>query len=98
MMQTAVLTEIDSLEESMMETFHELAGELHLPDLHWEFVHAHDEVIVEGRPQAATDITSCPRWARFLSMQAIGSADDVRGSRWLGNNGPWTLEIIAEVA
>ena len=82
----------------MIEAFHELAADLNLPELHWDFVHAHDEIIVEGRPLCPTDITACPRWARFLNMQAIGLVEDVEGSRWLGINGPWTLEIIAEVA
>lgn len=96
MTQTTLLHEPDSEEESMIETFHELAAELHLPELHWDFVHAH-ETIVEGRPYAPTDFAACQRWARFLNMQAIGSAEQVAGCRWLGINGPWTLEIIAEV-
>jgi hypothetical protein len=97
MTQPTLIQEQGSLEQSLVDTLAELARDLDLPDLHWDFVHAHDDVIVEGHPQASGDISACPRWARFLGMCAVGSDSDVRGSRWLGMNGPWTLEIIAEV-
>jgi hypothetical protein len=97
MTQSTLLNEPDAEEQSLTETLTELAHDLHLPELHWEFLHAHDDVIVQGHPQAPTDIAACPRWAQFLKMCAVGSESEVNGTRWLGSNGPWTLEIIAEV-
>ena len=80
-----------------METFHELAEALALPELDWDFVHYEGETLVEGHPRAETDIGACLRWARFLGMSAVGTKPDSRCDCWLGVNGPWTLEIVAQV-
>jgi hypothetical protein len=93
MSQAPLLQRVDSEEESIMETFHELAEVLHLPELDWDFVHSEGEVLVEGHPRAETDISACGRWARFLGM----SAEESRCDAWSGYNGPWTLEIVAQV-
>jgi hypothetical protein len=97
MSQLPLLQHIDSEEESIMETFHELAEVLRLPELEWDFVHYDGETLAEGHPRAETDIGACPRWASFLGMSAVGGIPESRGDCWLGVNGPWTLEIIAEV-
>ena len=97
MSQAPLLQQIESEEESIMETFHELAEVLHLPELDWDFVHYEGETLVEGHPRDETDIGACPRWANFLGMSAVGSNPESRGDCWLGVNGPWTLEIIAHV-
>jgi hypothetical protein len=93
MSQAALLQQVDSEEESIMATFHELAQVLRLPELDWDFVHYEGETLVEGHPRAETDISACPRWARFLGM----AAQESRRDTWFGFNGPWTLEIIAQV-
>ena len=97
MSQAPLLQQIESEEESIMETFHELAEVLQLPELDWDFVHYEGETLVEGHPRAETDIGACPRWARFLGMSAVRADPESRGDCWLGVNGPWTLEIIAQV-
>jgi len=97
MSQAPLLQHTDSEEESIMETFHELAQELRLPELEWDFVHFDGETLVEGRPRAAGDVSACTRWARFLGMSPVGSGMESGDDCWLGVNGPWTLEIIAHV-
>jgi hypothetical protein len=83
--------------ESIMDTFHELAGELQLPELDWDFVHYNSETLVAGRPRTKSEAAACVRWARFLGMSAVTAGSESRGECWVGVNGPWTLEIIAEV-
>jgi hypothetical protein len=97
MSQAPLLQRSDSDEESIIETFHEIARALRLPDLEWDFVHNDGESLVEGRPKAETDVAACRRWARFLGMSAFGAAPESPCDCWLGFNGPWTLEIIAQV-
>jgi len=53
--------------------------------------------VVAGRPRAVADVVACPRWARFLGLSPVHAASDGRGDLWFGVNGPWTLEIFAEV-
>ncbi len=89
--------EVESEEDSIVTTFADLARELRLPELDWNFLHEHGIVIVEGRPRTVKDLAACPRWARFLGMTAIHADVDGHGDTWLGRNGPWTLEIFAEV-
>jgi hypothetical protein len=89
--------ESESREDSMIETFNELALDLGLPELRWEFVHAEGETIVEGHPVNPTDLDACPRWAEFLGMQAIAAEPDAECCRWMGFNGRWTLAIVATV-
>jgi hypothetical protein len=91
------LQRVETDEVSIMETFHELAQVLSLPELDWDFVHYEGETLVEGHPRAETDLGSCPRWARFLGMSEVGSRPETGGECWLGFNGPWTLEIVARV-
>jgi hypothetical protein len=97
MSQAPLLQHTESDEDSIIETFHEIAQVLRLPELDWDFVHYDGETLVEGHPRAETDIGACPRWARFLGMSAVGANPESRGDCWLGVNGPWTLEIIARV-
>jgi hypothetical protein len=97
MSQAPLLQHIETEEESIIETFHEIAQALRLPELDWDFVHYVGETLVEGHPRAETDIGACHRWARFLGMSAVGAHPESRGDCWLGVNGPWTLEIIAQV-
>jgi hypothetical protein len=97
MSQAPLLQHIETEEESIIETFHEIAQVLRLPELDWDFVHYDGETLVEGHPRAETDIGACPRWARFLGMSAVGANSESRSNCWLGVNGPWTLEIIAQV-
>jgi hypothetical protein len=97
MSQAQLLQPVESDEDSIMETFHELAQVLRLPELDWAFVHYEGETLVEGHPRLETDIDACPRWARFLGMSAFGEARESPGASWFGFNGPWTLEIVAEV-
>jgi hypothetical protein len=97
MSQAPLLQHTDSDEESIMETFHELAEALRLPELDWDVIHYDGEILVEGRPRAETDISACTRWARFLGMSATVANSAASGDCWLGFNGPWTLEIIAQV-
>jgi hypothetical protein len=84
-------------EESIIETFHELAEALSLPELEWDFLHYDDEVLVEGRPRDERGIAACRSWARFLGMSRVAAAPESLRECWLGVNGPWTLEIIAQV-
>jgi hypothetical protein len=97
MSQAPLLQQIESEEESIMQTFHDLAKVLRLPELDWAFVHYEGETLVEGHPRAETDIGACPRWARFLGMAAASADPGSRSRCWFGFNGPWTLEIIAQV-
>jgi hypothetical protein len=97
MNQETPVQEIDSDEESIVATFADLARELRLPELDWEFLHEHGEVVVEGRPHAVGDLVACPRWARFLNMSEVHQDSLGHCDLWLGINGPWTLEILAEV-
>lgn len=97
MSQAQTLHRIESDEESIIETFHEIAQVLRLPELDWDFVHYKGETLVEGRPKAEHDVAACPRWARFLGMSAVRANTELRRDCWLGVNGPWTLEIIAQV-
>ena len=97
MSQAPLLEHTDSDEESIMETFHDLAQELRLPELDWDVIHYDGEILVEGRPRAETDISACTRWASFLGMTATAATRGLRSECWLGFNGPWTLEIIAQV-
>jgi hypothetical protein len=87
----------DSGEQSIIETFHELAEELRLPELDWDIVYYDGETLVEGRPRAEADVSACTRWARFLGMWSTAESPESSGTCWLGFNGPWTLEIVAEV-
>jgi hypothetical protein len=97
MSQAPLLQQVETEEESIMETFHELAEALSLPELDWDIVQNEGETVVEGHPRAERDIAACPRWARFLGMTAVGASRESRGDSWLGFNGPWTLEIVAQV-
>jgi hypothetical protein len=97
MSQAPLLQRTDSEEESIIETFHEIAQALRLPELDWDFIRYDGETLVEGRPKAETDVAACPRWARFLGMSAVRANPKSRRGCWLGVNGPWTLEIIAQV-
>ncbi|HEY4226059.1 MAG TPA: hypothetical protein VGM70_09620 [Pseudolysinimonas sp.] len=81
----------------MIETFHELAQVLRLPELDWDFVHYGAETVVEGHPRAESDVAACPRWASFLGLSAVASAAGSVGDCWFGANGPWVLEITAQV-
>jgi hypothetical protein len=87
----------DPAVESIIETFHELALDLDLPELDWVFVQFNGETLVEGTPRVESDIVACVRWARFLGMSAVAPGVESRGDCWVGVNGPWTLEIIARV-
>ena len=80
-----------------METFHDLAEVLRLPELDWDFIHYDGEVLALGRPRVESDLSACTRWARFLGMSETASNPETGGDSWLGFNGPWTLEIIARV-
>ena len=91
------MQEVETEEDSIVATFSDLARELRLPELDWNFLHDDGVVIVEGRPRALRDLAACPRWARFLGMSAIHADAEGNGDLWLGVNGPWTLEILAEV-
>jgi hypothetical protein len=97
MSQAPHLQHTESEEDSIMETFHELAQVLQLPELDWGVVHYGGETLIEGHPRAESDVAACPRWARFLGMSAVRAGPETRGDCWLGVNGPWTLEIIAHV-
>jgi hypothetical protein len=97
MSQAPLVQHTGSDEESIIETFHEIAQVLRLPELDWDFVHNSGETLVEGRPRAETDVAACPRWARFLGMSAVRADPQLHRNCWLGVNGPWTLEIIAQV-
>jgi hypothetical protein len=97
MNQKTLVREVETDEDSIVATFTDLARELRLPELDWEFLHEHGDVIVEGRPHAIRDLVACPRWARFLGMSEVHQDSDGRCDLWLGINGPWTLEILAEV-
>jgi hypothetical protein len=83
--------------DSIIETFQLLAGELQLPELDWVFVHYDGEILVEGTPRVESDIAACVRWARFLGMSKVADGVESRAGCWVGVNGPWTLEIVAEV-
>jgi hypothetical protein len=83
--------------DSIIETFHLLALELQLPELDWVFVRYDGETLVEGTPQVESDVVACVRWARFLGMSAVAVGIESRSDCWVGVNGPWTLEIVAEV-
>jgi hypothetical protein len=83
--------------DSIIETFRELAHDLKLPELDWVFVRYNGETLVEGTPRVESDIGACIRWARFLGMSAVTAGVESRGECWVGVNGPWTLEIVAEV-
>jgi hypothetical protein len=96
-MTQALLQAVESDEDSIMETFRELAQVLRLPELEWDFVHYEGETLVEGHPRTEIDVDSCPRWARFLGMSAIGATSDSPRECWFGFNGPWTLGIVAQV-
>jgi hypothetical protein len=91
------LQEIEAEEESIVATFAELARELRLPELDWDFLHEYGAVIVEGRPRAMQDLAACPRWASFLGMSEMHANQQGHCDFWLGINGPWTIEILAEV-
>ena len=104
MSQAPLLDHVESEEESIMETFHELAQVLRLPGLGWDFVHSDGATLVEGHPPTETDIGACLSWARFLGMSVASASPESRGDCWLGVNGPWTLdagrwtlEIVAQV-
>ena len=97
MSHAQLLHNADSGDESIIETFHELAEELRLPELDWDIVYYDGETLVEGRPRAETDISACTRWAQFLGMSSTAANPESAGNCWLGFNGPWTLEIVAEV-
>jgi hypothetical protein len=97
MNQQTPVQEIETDEESIVATFADLARELRLPELDWEFLHDHGEVVVEGRPHQLKDLVACPRWARFLNMSELHRDASGRGDLWFGMNGPWTIEILAEV-
>jgi hypothetical protein len=90
--------EIETDEDSIVATFADLARELRLPELDWNFLHEHGEVIVEGRPRATADLAACLRWARFLGMSPVHTDANGNSDCWLGVNGPWILEIFAEVS
>jgi hypothetical protein len=83
--------------DSIMETFQLLAQELQLPELDWVFVRYNSETLVEGTPRVESDVSACVRWARFLGMSEVARGVESRGHCWVGVNGPWTLEIVAEV-
>jgi hypothetical protein len=83
--------------DSIIETFRELACELRLPELDWVFVRYDGETLVQGTPRVESDVAACVRWARFLGMSAVAVGVESRGECWVGVNGPWTLEIVAEV-
>lgn len=97
MNQMSAVRGIETDEDSIMATFTDLALELRLPELEWDFLREHDEVIVKGRPRTTADLAACLSWARFLGMSPVYT--DVSGNCdcWLGVNGPWVLEIFAEV-
>jgi hypothetical protein len=97
MSQALLLQRTDSDEESIMETFHDLAQELRLPELDWDIIRYDGETLVEGRPRAETDVAACTRWARFLGLSAADVNPESLGRCWLGFNGPWTLEIVDRV-
>lgn len=97
MNQETLVQEVESDEGSIVATFADLARELRLPELDWEFLHENGEVIAEGRPHAVRDLVACPRWARFLGMSEVHKDRQGHCDLWLGMNGPWTLEILAEV-
>ena len=97
MSQAPLLQRTDSDEESIMETFHDLAQVLRLPELNWDFIHYDGEILALGRPRSVSDVSACIRWARFLGMSETASNPGTGGDCWLGFNGPWTLEIIARV-
>ncbi len=80
-----------------METFHDLAQVLRLPELDWDFIHYDGEILALGRPRAESDLSACARWARFLGLSETASIPEIGDHCWLGYNGPWTLEIIARV-
>ena len=96
-MPTSAVRDVETDEESIVATFADLARELRLPQLDWEFLRANDEVIAEGRPHTTADLAACLRWARFLGMSPVLHDAAGNTSCWLGVNGPWTLEIFAEV-
>src|ERR1700709_1955352 len=98
MNQGISVQEVETDEDSIVTTFSDLARELRLPELDWNFLHDHGVVIVEGRSRAAERLAACPRWARFLGMSAIHADSDGHGDCWLGANGPWTIENLARVA
>ncbi|HEX4059030.1 MAG TPA: hypothetical protein VHX87_12050 [Galbitalea sp.] len=97
MNQGTLVQEVETDEDSIVATFADLARELRLPELDWEFLYEHGETIVEGRPHAVRDVVACPRWARFLGMSELHQDPQGRCDLWFGINGPWTLEILAEV-
>jgi hypothetical protein len=97
MSQVPLVQDRESEEDSIIATFRELAQVLRLPELDWDFVHYDGDTLVEGHPRAESDIASCPRWASFLGMSAVAASAQSRGDCWFGANGPWMLEIIAEV-
>jgi hypothetical protein len=97
-LQEIIVEDATSAEESILDTFNELALELGLPDLHWDFVQIPGGTVIQGRPQEIRDVAACPRWARYLGMFAAGSEPNSHGYRWMGANGPWTLQIIGAVA
>jgi hypothetical protein len=97
MNHNALVQDVETDEDSIVATFADLARELRLPALDWEFLHDHGELVVEGRPHAVRDLVSCPRWARFLGMSELHQDREGHCDLWFGINGPWTLEILAEV-
>jgi hypothetical protein len=97
MSQSQVMQRTESDQDSIIETFNEIAQSLRLPSLSWDFVKYEGETLVIGRPVAESDIAACPRWARFLGMSAVCPDTEDCFDSWLGVNGPWTLEIFAEV-
>jgi len=98
MSQLTAVHEVETEEEvSIVATFTDLARELRLPELDWDFVHEQGTIVVEGRPRAIKDLAACPRWARFLGMTEVHRDDSGNCDFWLGRNGRWTIEIVTEV-
>jgi hypothetical protein len=97
MNQVLTAQEVESEEDSIVATFTDLARELRLPELDWAFLHDNGTIVVEGHPRTLADLAACPRWAKFLGMSEVHQNQSGSCDFWLGLNGPWTIEIVAEV-
>lgn len=73
----------------------QLAIELSLVPLSWEFLTYKNRIVLEGRPRREADILAVPLWADRLGMTEYNSLGGRLPRAWYLLEGAWEVDVIA---